>query len=280
MLDRIGPGTALGEYVVQSRLGAGGHATVFVVRHGETGARAAAKVLDRDACTADLLRRFRREIALLRALDHPAIIRVFDDGLLPDGRPWYVMELLGGDTLADLLRDRGRLPPAEAATLGAAVCDALQVVHDAGLVHRDVKPANVMFTRSLADDMMSVKLLDFGIAKAPPAAGSGVTTVGRALGTPAYMAPEQIRGEEVDARADLYAAGVVAYELATGRPPFDDDDELEIERLHLEAAPRPPSALVPAARALDAVILRCLQKEPRLRFASAAEVAAALRAVR
>jgi serine/threonine-protein kinase len=187
------------------------------------------------------------------------------------------MELLEGRTLDALLRAEGRMPPAEALEILEPVCSALRAAHAAGIVHRDVKASNIFLSRT--GDAAGIKLLDFGIAKLtdPGHRGAGLTTFGHPLGTPTAMAPEQLLGEQLDERVDVYALGVLLHRMLVGVLPFRADDALELARQHLEdPAPR-PSRAVPVSQAIDAVVLRCLEKRPENRFDS---VKAFLRALR
>jgi serine/threonine protein kinase len=212
----------------------------------------------------ELHARFLREARLAARLAHPNVVRVYDVGE-QDGRPFIAMEYVEGETLAELVSRRGPLPPDEVAALGIQICRALAAAHAAGLVHRDVKPQNLLLRRD-----GQLKLGDFGIAFGLE--GTRLTTAGTVLGTAAYLAPEQARGEEVTAAADIYALGTVLYELLTGRPPRTPASLADLAEA-TEIVPPPD-----APRALAAVVMRCLDAEPRRRPASAAEVARALAA--
>ena len=172
------------------------------------------------------------------------------------------MELLEGIDLRSMLNERGRFPPAEVLEILEPVCSALQAAHDHGIVHRDLKASNIFIANAAAKRV--VKLLDFGIAKLmhPDAGEGGLTVVGTRLGTSYTMAPEQIRGDGVDPRTDIYALGVVLYHLLTGQYPFRAETMTDIERQHLEAPPPRPSQAAPVPPALDAVVLRCMEKTP------------------
>lgn len=276
--DEVLPvGAGVGEYVVRGFLGAGAHGAVYVAEHRTAGHRAALKVLHWDAAqSAELTARFLREAQAVNQARHPGIVEIYDLGALPDGRPFCVMELLPGRTLQALLEERAPLPPAEAVAYLTPVCEALRAAHDAGVVHRDVKASNVMLLWEGASPR--VKLLDFGVAKLLEPSAAGLTAVGQRIGTPSSMSPEQIRGEAVDLRADVYGLGVLLQRMLTGRPPFEAADLPELERMHLEAAPPRPSALAPVPPALDAVVARCLEKDRERRWPSATAVAEAARA--
>jgi serine/threonine-protein kinase len=271
------PGALVGEYAVVKLLATGGHGEVYLAEHRTLGRRAAIKVLRHElASSAEMAARFVREARAVNLARHPNIIDIYDLGLLDDGRPYCVMELLSGRPLDAVVQERGPLPAAEAVEYLAGVCEALEAAHQAGVVHRDVKASNVM----VLDERLPprVKLLDFGIAKVADPREQGLTAVGRRLGTAAAMAPEQVRGEPVDRRADVYALGVLLHQLLTGRVPFPSEDPAEVERMHLQAPPPRPSALAPVPPTLDAVVIRCLQKSPHQRYPSAATVLQAARA--
>ncbi len=270
-------GASVGEYVVERQLAAGGHGEVYLAQHRVLGRRAAIKVLRRElASSPEMVARFVREARAVNRIGHPNIIDIYDLGVLDDGRPYCVMELLPGRGLDAVLRERGRFPPAEAVAYLAGVCQALEAAHQAGVVHRDVKASNVMVLDERVPPRL--KLLDFGIAKVADPAEQGLTVVGRRLGTSAAMAPEQVRGEPADLRADVYALGVLLYQMLAGQLPFPSDDAEEVERMHLEAPAPRPSAIAPVPPALDAVVARCLEKSPERRFPSAGAVLEAARA--
>jgi serine/threonine-protein kinase len=267
----ISPGTRVGEYVVKGLLGAGAHGAVFLAEHRVLGRRAAVKVLHHEVAESrEMTARFVREAQAVNRVRHPDIVDIYDIGELPDGRPYCVMELLEGRTLKALLDERAPLPPAEAVAYLAKVCQALQAAHAVGVVHRDVKAGNIMLLSE--GEAPAVKLLDFGVAKLLAPGGDGLTVVGQRIGTASCMSPEQIRGESIDLRADVYALGVLLYQMLTGRRPFEAADPAEVERMHLEVAPPRPSALAAVPPALDAVVARCLEKDRERRFPSAIAV--------
>ena len=222
--------------------------------------------------------RFLREVKSAAKIRHEHVVEVFDVGHDLGGDLFYVMELLDGESLSGRLKREGRLSPGAAVHVATQVCEALSAAHEGGVIHRDLKPANVMLLRRGRDDAY-VKLIDFGISKtADP--GTIPTRTGEIVGTIGYMAPEQIRGDRVDARTDLYALGVMLYRALTGDDVFEDRGLPAAVHDHLETAPmklrqRAPDAGIPAA--LDAAVLRCLAKRPEDRFASASAAAAALR---
>jgi eukaryotic-like serine/threonine-protein kinase len=213
----------------------------------------------------DLRARFQREARLAARLAHPNVVRVYDVGEDDEGRPFIAMEYVDGETLAEVVLRRGPLPPREVAELGIQACRALAAAHEAGLVHRDVKPQNLL----LRNDGV-LKLGDFGVAVGLE--GTRLTMAGTVLGTAAYLAPEQARGEEVTAAADVYGLGAVLYELLTGRPPRNPATLAELTST--EAIPTPQDAPPDLAR----IVMQCLAAEPEDRPASAAELAGELAA--
>jgi serine/threonine-protein kinase len=265
-------------YEVEALIGQGGVGSVYRARHRELGRPFAIKVLRCElGSDSELRERFLREAETASRVVHPGIVRISDWGYLPDGRPFYVMELLEGSSLRAVLARHGPLPPARAADIARRIAEALAAAHRAGIVHRDLKPDNVQ----LAPDG-SVKLVDFGVAIAvDSSAQQGRSRV--AFGTPHYMSPEQAAGDPVDGRADLYALGVVLYEMLTGRVPFDAPTHAEVLGQQRSAAPVPPSR-APGVTAplgeLEAVVLRCLAKHPDERFRSLGELLSALEAAR
>jgi serine/threonine-protein kinase len=249
-----------GRYELERPLGHGAMATVDLARDVELDRPVALKRLAENLARDDELRaRFLREARLAARLAHPNVVHVYDVGE-DDGRPFMAMEYVDGETLAELVARRGPLPAEEAAELGIQICRGLAAVHAAGLVHRDVKPQNLLLRR---DGVL--KLGDFGIAFGLE--GTRLTMAGTVLGTAAYLAPEQARGEDVTAAADVYGVGAVLYELLTGRPPRAP---ASLAELASDTAILPPAGAPPA---LAAVVMRCLARDPRERPASADEVA-------
>jgi serine/threonine-protein kinase len=272
--DELAPGARAGEYVVERFLAGGGHGNVYLAQHRVLGRRAAVKVmLRRIAAMESMVARFVLEAQLVNRIRHPGIVDIYDLGTLADGRPYCVMELLPGRSLRELLASRGRLSCAETLSLLEPVCSALEAAHAAGVVHRDVKASNVMVDEG---PPLAVKLLDFGVAKVTEPGLEGLTVAGERIGSSASMAPEQILGRPVSARTDVYALGVLVYQLLTGELPFPGE-RAEVERLHLTAPPPHPSRVAPVAPGVDALVARCLAKQPEDRFSSPGEVAAALR---
>jgi serine/threonine-protein kinase len=278
MTETLSAGTLAGQYVIKRLIGSGGGGMVYAAEHQVLKRPAAVKVLRRDkAALPSMLARFVREAQAVNMIGHPNIVDIFEFGELPDGRPFYVMELLDGSNLRKLLHLHGRFSPSEVIDIFEPVCAALEAAHRAGVVHRDLKASNI----SVLDDGQKrvVKLLDFGIAKLlhPEASGAGLTEAGSMLGTSHYMAPEQIRGEQVDARADVYALGVLLYQLLTGQYPFHSEQAEEIAWMHLTAPVPRPSQIAPVALALDLVVQKAMEKQRDDRFSSATALLAALR---
>src|SRR5512144_1938770 len=262
-----------GRYQLGEIVGYGGMAEVHRGRDIRLGREVAVKTLRVDlARDPSFQARFRREAQSAAALNHPAIVAVYDTGEdTLDGRPvpYIVMEFVEGRTLRDVLAGEGRLHWTRALEVTAEVLTALEYSHRQGIVHRDIKPGNVMLT-----DAGAVKVMDFGIARAATA-GATMTQTATVIGTAQYLSPEQARGEAVDARSDLYSTGCLLYELLTGRPPFTGDSPVAIAYQHVREDPLPPSRVnqdVPPG--VDAVVLKAMAKNPANRYQSAAEMAA------
>ncbi|WP_265558879.1 protein kinase domain-containing protein [Streptomyces hygroscopicus] len=264
-----------GRYELVEKLGQGGMGTVHRGVDRRLRRTVAVKLLSSTLAHDPQSRaRFRREAHAAAALNHPAVATIHDVGEEPDPdgpRPYLVMEYVQGTTLAETLNG-GPLPVAEAIKAACAVLEALGHSHERGIVHRDVKPSNIMLT---GPD--TVKVLDFGIAKAFTEAATRITGSGAAIGTPAYLSPEQISGAEVDHRADLYAVGCLLYELLAGQPPFRGESPFAVMHQHLFTEPVPVSRLRPQVPpAVEAVVERALRKDPAERFADAGQMGAAL----
>jgi serine/threonine-protein kinase len=267
--DALPAGTAIGRYVVEETIAAGGGGTVFAAYHRTLGRRVAIKVLRMEVASSPQgLVRFQREAMVVNLVRHPGIVEIYDFGQLPDGRPYFVMELLQGCDLKRMITQRGRFSPDEMLEIVTAVCSALDAAHKAGVVHRDLKASNVHV--QVDKGRYVVKLLDFGIAKLlqPEPSMGGLTQTGMRLGTASAMAPEQIRGESIDQRVDVYALGVLIYHMLTGRYPFRAESRQEIERMNLEAPPPRPSQSAAVPAAIDTVVLRCMDKRPERRYPS------------
>lgn len=223
--------------------------------------------------------RFKREVRALAELRHPSIVRIFDHGVTTEGARFYAMELLEGETLDTRLLGGKKMNPTRAAELVRDVARALAEAHVRGIVHRDVTPRN-LFLVALPTGEELVKVLDFGIAKPQEGADetSTLTAHGTVVGTPAYMAPEQAQGAQVDARTDLYALGAVLFRMLCGCPPFEKASKAETLQAHVWDAPPKPSWIADVPAELEAIVLRCLRKAPAERFTTATELADALAA--
>lgn len=263
-------------YEIGDTLGFGGMSEVHRGRDIRLGRDVAVKVLRADLARDPTFQlRFRREAQNAAALNHPAIVAVYDTGETDSNTmplPYIVMEYVDGRTLRDIVKSEGPLSARRAMEVMADASAALDFSHRHGIVHRDVKPANIMITKSGA-----VKVMDFGIARALADGQAAVTQTAAVIGTAQYLSPEQARGESVDARSDVYAAGCVLFELLTGEPPFTGDSPVAVAYQHVREEPRKPSDVnnqVPAS--LDAVVLKALSKNPVNRYQSAAEMRADL----
>ncbi|MBL8290900.1 MAG: serine/threonine protein kinase, partial [Bryobacterales bacterium] len=284
-------GAQIGPYRITGFLGAGGMGEVYRATDTRLGRQVALKFLPaRLSNNPEALERFQREARSESALNHPNICTLYDVGE-HEGQPYLVMELLEGESLKQRL-ERGPLSPPEVVELGVAVSEALEAAHVRGIVHRDIKPANIFLTPH-----GRAKVLDFGIAKllaepapGPPAEAGSVpvpawettgTERGRAVGTIAYMSPEQARGEEVDPRSDLFSLGVTLYEAATGRQPFRKETPQATLEAVLSQAPAPPRSLNPAVPVqLERTIAKALEKDPAARYGRASDLAADLEQIR
>ena len=263
-----------GRYELDGIVGRGGMAEVYRARDIRLDRVVAVKTLRDDLARDHTFQaRFRREAQSAASLNHPSIVAVYDTGEDSSGNshiPYIVMEYVDGRTLRDLLRDDRRLLPERAVEITDGVLRALDYSHRNGIVHRDIKPGNVMLTRA-----GQVKVMDFGIARAVSDAQATMTQTAQVIGTAQYLSPEQARGERVDARSDLYSAGCLLYELLTGRPPFLGDSPVAIAYQHVRENPVPPSHLDPEVPPwADAIVLRAMAKDPRDRYQSAAEMRA------
>jgi len=264
------------QYRLEREVGAGGMATVYAARDVRHDRLVAVKVLRPDVCPATGAARFLREIRIAAQLTHPHILPLIDSGDA-SGLLFYVLPYIDGETLRQRLSRTGAMPPHEVVTVIRHVLEALDYAHAHGVVHRDIKPENV-----LVSDRHAL-VMDFGIARAiggpdtETAVGTLLTAVGTAIGTPAYMAPEQVAGGVVDHRADLYAVGVLAYEMLTGQLPFTAPTPHEMMAAHVTAAPAPLLQRAPSAPPrLAAVVMRCLEKRPEDRWQRAGELLEAL----
>jgi len=263
-------------YEVGEVLGRGGMAEVHRGRDIRLGREVAIKVLRNDIARDPTFQaRFRREAQAAASLNHPAIVAVYDtgeDSVAAGDVPYIVMEYVEGRTLRDVLKDEGVMEVNAAMSFAADICAALDFSHRNGIVHRDVKPGNVMITPAGA-----VKVMDFGIARAVSDSSVTMTSTAAVIGTAQYLSPEQARGESVDARSDVYSAGCLLFELVTGGPPFQGDSPVAVAYQHVREDPRPPSTINPAVPpSLDAIVLKAMSKNPANRYQSAADMRADL----
>ncbi len=282
----IEPGTVISGYRVLRLIGEGGMGRVFLAEDVEGGTKVALKVLTDDRPMPKAAERFIREAQSIERIDHAHVVSIFDVGESPRGGLFYVMEFLEGEELADILEREGPLPWWRAREIGLQVCSALQAAHEKGIVHRDLKLENCFrVERGGRDDF--IKILDFGVAKllgpVPDSDNGGrLTNTGATLGTPVYMAPEQCRGKDVDHRVDIYALGVMLYELLVGHPPFEGEAFLDVALMHMNDEPPPlrgqlePEEL-PAG--FETVIMRALAKAREDRWPTMAAFGRALEAV-
>ena len=270
-----------GRYEIRSLIGRGGMAEVHLGFDTRLSRIVAIKMLRSDLARDSVFQaRFRREAQSAASLNHPNIVAVYDTGeemvLGPDGRgisvPYIVMEYVEGHTVKDLLSDGTPVPINEAVSIVSGVLSALEYSHSQHLVHRDIKPGNIMLT---ADG--KVKVMDFGIARALSDSQATMTQTNAVVGTAQYLSPEQARGEQVDARSDLYSTGVVLFELLTGRPPFTGDSAVAVAYQHVQQLAPTPSAITPdVPEPLDRVVLKALAKNREDRYSSAGSMLADL----
>ncbi|MET9671720.1 Stk1 family PASTA domain-containing Ser/Thr kinase [Streptomyces sp. NPDC006482] len=267
-----------GRYELGSVLGRGGMAEVYIAQDTRLGRTVAVKTLRADlARDPSFQARFRREAQSAASLNHPAIVAVYDTGEdYVDGVsiPYIVMEYVDGSTLRELLHSGRKLLPERTLEMTVGILQALEYSHRAGIVHRDIKPANVMLTRT-----GQVKVMDFGIARAMGDSGMTMTQTAAVIGTAQYLSPEQAKGEQVDARSDLYSTGCLLYELLTVRPPFIGDSPVAVAYQHVREEPQTPSNFdAEITPSMDAIVLKALVKDPDYRYQSADEMRADIEA--
>jgi serine/threonine-protein kinase len=273
-------GRRVGNFVITGLLGKGGMGEVYLATHPEIGRQVAVKVLA--VPVPEHAQRFLNEARVMAALRHPNVVEVHDFGQLEHGRPYYVMELLRGPSLADVIRERAPMSPSEALRYLEPICAGLQAAHDAGVVHRDLKPANIIVLEAeLEAASFQVKLVDFGLAKltrsAVPASNIESTTPGLVMGTPQFLAPEQATGEpeRIGPPTDIYALGIVLHWMLSGKAPFVANTPSSVIAQHLGKPPPPLTGLPPG---VARIVERCLAKNPEDRPARAQGVVDAFRA--
>ena len=267
----LGVGTVLGErYEIVKLLGQGGMGAVYHARDRELEREVALKVIRSDmAANPEILKRFKQELILARQITHKNVIRIFDLGQA-DGIKFITMEYIEGEDLQSLLRRKKKLEPAEAATIMAQVCRALEAAHAEGVIHRDLKPQNIMLDKS-----GRVYVMDFGIARS--LVTKGMTQTGALIGTPDYMSPEQAKGQTLDVRSDLFTVGIIFYELLSGQTPYESDTTMGKLWKRTSEPARPIGELdktIP--QPLAQIVTRCLEIDPDKRFASAGEIVQAI----
>ncbi len=274
------PGLIGGQFQIQRKLGAGGMGEVYLAEQIGVGRKVVLKLVHAHLLAGDevVRERFGREARALAQLNHPNIVQLYTFGTATDGRPYFAMEFVDGRSLADELGRTGPMSERRALTVAADVAGALAHAHQAGVIHRDIKPDNVMLSqRHGRTDFVTV--LDFGIAKMAVEGGPKLTQTHASFGTPQYVAPEQATGRPVTAATDIYALGTMLFEMLTGRVLFTGDSPFEVVAQHVSSPPSAPSSVMAGiSPEADAIVLRCLEKDPAARFASAAELEAALRA--
>jgi len=266
-------GTVVDErYEITTVIGEGGMGIVYAARHCALGKRFALKALRKDLATdREIAARFMQEARTAASVSHPGLVEIIDFGKLPTGQPFFVMELLEGQSLAQLIRRGGPIPAARALDIVRQIADSLGTAHDRSIVHRDLKPDNIHISAGAAG-RDHVTIVDFGLAKVIGA--NRLTRAGMVFGTPHYMSPEQAQGDPTDHRADIYALGVVMYEMFTGRVPFEADSYMGVLTKHMYMEPTPPSQLVGIEKlgVLEDIILRCLEKKPEHRYQTLREL--------
>ncbi|HEU0033360.1 MAG TPA: serine/threonine-protein kinase [Kofleriaceae bacterium] len=261
-LAELGPNAIVGSYRIVKEIGRGGMGTVYEAVHTILPRRAAIKVMHGELRRhPGMATRIVQEASILEDIRHPGIVRVYECNVLPDLRPWIAMELVQGETLASRVHYASRLPAVEVATLLSEVADVLASVHARGVVHRDLKPDNLLLTPSDRD--FPLRVIDWGVARLGPQ--GRLTLDGLTPGTPIYMSPEQATGKNIAAPCDIYSLGVIAYEALTGHPPFDGRTLAEVVCMHLTSDPEPLHGRCDAPASLCQLIHRMLDKDPTLR---------------
>lgn len=268
----------LGRYKLKQQIGKGGMGEVWLAHHNTLARDVAIKILRPDKIDDEAILRFEREVRATSDLSHPNTVRVFDYGVTEDGLCYYAMELLNGQDLSSLVKSEGPLEPARVLNVAAQTVKALVEAHDRGIIHRDLKPGNLILTTA-GQEQDFIKVVDFGLALVKSAeVDSAVTNTGFIVGTPAYIAPELLKGVPADARSDIYALGAVMYELLCGAPPFAHQDARRMLMARTEAEPPPPSTILKKAipSALESIIMTCLHIKPGDRYPSSNDLLEAL----
>jgi serine/threonine-protein kinase len=264
--DVLPANQSVGDYTVDSVLGDGGFSTVYAAHHNVTGHPVALKVLHRRWCLVpQIVARFLREAEVVRQIENPNIVALYEVGWIDGDRPFLVMERLDGTSLGKILAQRGSLSIRETLDYFEPICNGLAAAHRSGIVHRDLKPSNVMVSH--LGQPFWLKLIDFGIAKLVASEGPRLTRTGSQVGTMTAMSPEQLQGLPVDWRADIYSLGVLLYQCVTGQRPFIGSS-VTLEQMHLHAPAPRASRIAPVGSAIDRVIVRCMQKDPDRRYLS------------
>ena len=278
--DEFSSGFQVADFRIIEIIGRGGSSTIYTAENCTDGRVVALKVLKRGlASSPRQVQRLIQEAQAVQRIRHPGIADIYDIGNLEDGRPYLVMELIDGISLDELLTMRGRLPPDEAIEIMVPICGALEQIHKAGIVHRDVKARNIMLVLG-DDEQRDVKLLDFGIAKLLNADAKDAihTSAGVVIGSLHAIAPEQIQKKPIDGRTDVYALGVLLYKILTGYHPFRSSNDVALLQMHLNADPPAVSNAAPVPTQVDAVIAKAMAKEPAHRHPDASSFLAALQA--
>jgi serine/threonine protein kinase len=261
-IAKLGTDSLVGAYRIVQEIGRGGMATVYEATHTVLPRRAAVKIMHPGLLgQPGMATRLVQEAAILEGIRHPGVVRVYDCSLLPDHRPWLAMELVAGETLASRLQRRLTLPAGDVATLIGDVADVLAAVHDIGVVHRDLKPDNLLCTPGDRD--YPLRVLDWGVARLGVV--GRLTLDGLTPGTPIYMSPEQATGRNIASPSDIYSLGVIAYEALTGYPPFDGRTVSEVVCMHLSRKPAPLRTRCTAPDELCELVEGMLQKDPASR---------------
>jgi serine/threonine protein kinase len=261
-VEELGPDKVVGSYRLVREIGRGGMGAVYEARHVMLPRRVAIKVMHAELRKhPGMATRVVQEASILEGIRHPGVVRVYDCALLPDLRPWIAMELVEGETLANRLVHGGPLTPYELAAMLAEISDVLAAVHTRGVVHRDLKPDNILITPT--DREFPLRVIDWGVARLGPL--GRLTLDGLTPGTPIYMSPEQATGRNIAAPCDVYSLGVMAYEMLTGHPPFDGRTLAEVVSMHLTSEPAPLEQRCKAPKELCDLVHRMLEKEPAVR---------------